>query len=64
MPYFNLGLALQATGTPSEAAGAYRRFLELASGQPGTASSIERARQRLAELERGPDSTPPPAIGR
>jgi hypothetical protein len=51
------------TGAPGEAAAAYRRFLELAPGQPGTGLNMEKARQRLAELERGTGLGFPPAAG-
>jgi hypothetical protein len=63
MPYFNLGLTLQEAGALREAAAAYRRFLELAPGQPGTGLNMEKARQRLAELERGTGLGFPPAAG-
>jgi predicted TPR repeat methyltransferase len=63
MPYFNLGLTLQDAGATGEAVAAYRRFLELAPGQAGTALNMERARQRLADLESGGVPAIPPSAG-
>jgi len=61
MPYFNLGVTLEDAGAPSEAAAAYRRFLELAPSQPGTVLTMEKARRRLADLERGRGVDRPPS---
>ncbi len=58
-PYFNLGLILQGAGHRDQAAAAYRRFLELAPRQPGTMLNMQKARQRLAELDGSDGGLPP-----
>ncbi len=56
MGFFHLGQTLQEAGEWAEAASAFRRFLELAPGQSGATPSIEEARRRLADVERGEPS--------